>query len=100
MFSASLRASAGVDREAAAPTMAAGSGLALRWFMVVSSAISWPVGLLENERAIDVVGNADAPALAMIWNTFGEHGAPHAGARRIAERAVALTPDVICETSS
>src|SRR5258707_13299963 len=49
------------------------------------------VRLLQNERAIDVVGASDAAGLGEGFRIlFGEHRAPHAGARRIAERAFAL----------
>src|SRR5664279_1285581 len=49
------------------------------------------VGLLQNQRAIDVVGNSDAAGLGEGFRIlFRQHRAPHAGARRIAERAFAL----------
>src|SRR5450755_4238253 len=49
------------------------------------------VGLLQNQRAIDVVGNADAARLGEGFRIlFGQHRAPHPCARGIAERAFAL----------
>ena len=49
------------------------------------------LGLLQDQRAIDVVGNADAAGLGEGFRILlGQHRAPHAGARRIAERAFAL----------
>src|SRR6267143_4169449 len=48
-------------------------------------------GLLQNERAIDFVGNSDAASLGEGFRIFfRQHRTPHAGARRIAERAFAL----------
>src|SRR6202048_1264135 len=48
-------------------------------------------GLLQNQRAIDVVGNADAAGLGEGFRIlFGQHRTPHPGARGIAERAFAL----------
>src|ERR1700716_4039281 len=49
------------------------------------------VGLLEDQRAIDVVGNSDAAGLGEGFRILlRQHRAPYAGARRIAERAFAL----------
>src|SRR5712671_5330807 len=48
-------------------------------------------GLLQNERAIDFVGNSDAAGLGEGFRIFfRQHRTPHPGARRVAERAVAL----------
>src|ERR1700732_3580443 len=48
-------------------------------------------GLLQNQRAIHVVRNSDAAGFReRLRILFGQHGAPHAGARRIAERAFTL----------
>src|ERR1700761_693106 len=47
--------------------------------------------LLQDQRAVDLVGDADAAGLRerfRIW--FGQHRAPYAGALGVAERAVAL----------
>src|SRR6202171_779400 len=47
--------------------------------------------LLQNQCAVDVVGNADAAGLGEGFRILvGQHRAPHPGARRIAERAFAL----------
>src|SRR2546429_849278 len=47
--------------------------------------------LLQNQRAIDLVGNSNAAGLGEGFRIlFRQHRAPHAGARRIAERAFAL----------
>src|SRR3981081_2414722 len=49
------------------------------------------VGLLQNQRAIDVIGNSDAAGLGEGFRILvRQHRAPHPGARRIAERAFAL----------
>src|ERR1700704_2007159 len=49
------------------------------------------VGLLQDQRAIDVVGNSDAAGLGEGFRILlRQHRAPHAGARRISERAFAL----------
>src|ERR1700733_15326316 len=49
------------------------------------------VGLLQNQLAKDVFGNADAARLGEGFRILlRQHRAPHAGARRIAERAFAL----------
>src|SRR5712672_3276657 len=48
-------------------------------------------GLLQNERAIDFVGNSDAAGLGEGFRIFfRQHRTPYAGAWRIAERAFAL----------
>src|ERR1700722_14555265 len=48
-------------------------------------------GLLQNQRAIDVVGNADAAGLGEVFRIlFRQHRAPHPGARRVAVGAFAL----------
>src|SRR5882672_3053411 len=49
------------------------------------------IGLLQNERAIDVVGDADAAGLGEGFRILlRQHRAPHSGARGVAERAFAL----------
>src|SRR3979411_239090 len=49
------------------------------------------VGLLQDQRAIDVVGNSDAAGLGEGFRILlRQHRAPYAGARRIAERAFAF----------
>src|SRR5471030_1623972 len=49
------------------------------------------LGLLQNQLAKDVFGNADAARLGEGFRILlRQHRAPHAGARRIAERAFAL----------
>src|SRR3984957_4167243 len=48
-------------------------------------------GLLQDQRAIDVVGNADAAGLGEVLRIlFCQHRAPHPGARRVAVGAFAL----------
>src|SRR5712672_743088 len=48
-------------------------------------------GLLQNERAIDFVGNSDAAGLGEGFRIFfRQHRTPHPGARGVAERAFAL----------
>src|SRR3984957_11489704 len=49
------------------------------------------IGLLQNQLAKDVFGNTDAARLGEGFRILlRQHRAPHAGARRIAERAFAL----------
>src|SRR6266404_2403905 len=49
------------------------------------------VGLLQDQRAKDVVGNSDAAGLGEGFRILlRQHRAPYAGARRISERAFAL----------
>src|SRR5580692_4556792 len=48
-------------------------------------------GLLQNQRAIHIVGNSDAAGFReRLRILLGQHRAPHAGARCIAERAFTL----------
>src|SRR5712671_4963842 len=55
-------------------------------------------GLLQNERAIDFVGNSDAAGLGEGFRIFfRQHRTPHPGAGRVAERPSPLMPLVICE---
>src|SRR6266700_1497255 len=83
---ASLCAWAGVE--------ATGRGAGLAWveaFMVVFSSLACLLGLLQDQRAKDFVGDSDAAGLGEILRIlFGQHRAPHAGAGRIAERPFAL----------
>src|SRR6478672_12111780 len=52
---------------------------------------SGAVGLLQDQRAENVVGNADAAGLGEGFRILvGQHRAPDAGAGRVAERAFAL----------
>src|SRR5258708_9027164 len=49
------------------------------------------VGLLQDQRAKDVIGNSDAAGLGEGFRILlRQHRAPYAGARRISERAFAL----------
>src|SRR5262245_48432794 len=86
--SASLRASAGVDTD--------GSGLLVcaalcRAMMACLPGSARAGGLLHDEAAIDVRGQADAAGLGEGFRIFvGQHRAPDAGARGAAERSVAL----------
>src|SRR3954447_26041641 len=50
-------------------------------------------GLLQDQRAEDLVRDADAAGLGEVLRILlGQHRAPHAGSWRVAERAVALQP--------
>src|SRR5882724_12123831 len=82
--SASLRASTDVK--------IAGAGLACgRWFMSVSLRSAGAVGLLQDQGAEDVVGNADAAGFGEGFRIFVcQHRAPDAGAGRIAKRPFAF----------
>src|SRR5437764_14532640 len=88
MSSASLRASAGVEIAGAG----AAAGLACgRWFMSVCLWSAGAVGLLQDQGAEDVVGDADAAGLGEGFRVFvRQHRTPHAGAGGVAERAFAL----------
>src|SRR5580698_5321458 len=92
-FSASLRAWAGVV--ASGTGAAAGcAGCRCGCCCMMSSLeriLAGAVGLLQDQRAVDLVGNADAAGLRKRLGILLDlHRAPHAGAFGIAERAVAL----------
>src|ERR1700677_4995041 len=92
-FSASLRASAGVH---ASGTGVTGAGwrcgcCCMSGFPSGCSDLAGAVGLLQNQRAIDLVRDADAAGLGERFRIlFGQHRTPHPGALGIAERTVAL----------
>jgi hypothetical protein len=60
--------------------------------------LAWPApygfrlfGLLQDQRAEDLVGDADAAGLGEVLRILlGQHRAPHAGSGRVAERAFTL----------
>src|SRR4051812_35542578 len=86
--SASLRASAGVEIACASCATGFACGC---WFISVSLLSAGAVGLLQDQGAEDVVGNADAAGFGEGFCVFiRQHRAPYAGAGGVAERAFAL----------
>src|ERR1700730_13370276 len=86
-FSASLRASAAV----AADRIGAGASRRCACGLISSFPLAGALGLLQDQRAVDLVGDSDAAGLGKGFRILlGQHRPPDAGARRIAERAFAL----------